>query len=114
MHEMPAPSGGVSSDRHRERLAVLDDDGLLRFAGRWVAVPDRQLPLVELLVDRQGTVVKNEALLAAYRRAGGSTNRSLGQLIYRLRIRVRRIGLTLRVVRGRGVMLEPDRDVDSA
>jgi hypothetical protein len=111
MYEMPAPSAGAPTPHPTDHTtAVLDDDGLLRFAGQWVAVPDLQLPVVGLLVDRQGAVVRNEELLDAYRRGGGvATASSLRPLIHRIRIRVRRIGLTLHVVRGRGVLLEPDR-----
>jgi DNA-binding winged helix-turn-helix (wHTH) protein len=108
MPEIPAPSPGSPPTYPDPTTAVLDADGLLRFAGRWVAVPDLQLPIVELLVHRQGNVVRNEELLDAYRRAGGAaTISSLRTLLHRLRTRLRGIGLTLHVIRGRGVLLEP-------
>ena len=115
MHDTPATSSGAPADGHgdREPAAILDDDGLLRFGGRWVAVPDGQLPVVELLVTRQGHLVRNEELLDAHKQGGGvATDASLRPLIHRLRTRVSRIGLVLHVVRGRGVVLEPSRDED--
>lgn len=82
------------------------DDGILRHEERWTAVSDAQLPVVELLVDRFGRVVSNDELRAAYESAGGSTaGSSLRSLVYRLGQRFDEVGLTLRTVRGRGVVL---------
>jgi DNA-binding winged helix-turn-helix (wHTH) protein len=86
---------------------VVDDDGLLRFGGQWVAFTETQIPVVELLVARFGTLVRNEDLLAAYAAGGGSTSAAtLHPLIYRLRRRLASVGLTLHVVRRRGVLLD--------
>jgi DNA-binding winged helix-turn-helix (wHTH) protein len=86
---------------------VIDADGLLRFDGRWVAVSETQLPVVELLVARFGELVSNDAVLAAYGTGGGTTTRTaLRPLVHRLRQRLDPIGLTLHVVRRRGVVLD--------
>lgn len=93
--------------RANAAVPVLDRDGLLRHRGRWVAIPDSQLGVIRLLVERLGSLVRTEELVAAYAAAGGSTNRhAFGVLIVRLRSRVAELGLDLRVVRGRGVVLD--------
>jgi DNA-binding winged helix-turn-helix (wHTH) protein len=91
-----------------EPTVFFDDDGLLRAGGRWVALTDAQLPVVQLLVARLGSLVRNDEILAAYRMGGGTaTSGALRPLVYRLRQRLAPIGLELHVVRNRGVLLEP-------
>ena len=85
----------------------VDGDGLLRHDGRWVAIPDGQLPVVRLLVDRVGRVVGLDLLRAPYEAAGGSGHPdSIRTLVARLARRVRQVGLRLDTVRGRGVILD--------
>jgi hypothetical protein len=89
-----------------DRQPVLDDDGLLRYRGRWIAVPVTQIPLVELLVRNYQRVVRNDDLRLAYQRAGCSgTITSLRSVISRMSRRIAEVGLTLQVVRRRGVIL---------
>jgi DNA-binding winged helix-turn-helix (wHTH) protein len=96
------------SPDHDEPNVFVDDDGLLRAGGRWVALTDAQLPVVRLLVSRLGSLVRNDELLAAYEAGGGTaTNGALRPLVYRLRQRLAPVGLELHVVRNRGVLLEP-------
>ena len=84
----------------------LDEDGLLRNRGEWVAIPDAQLPVVALLVDRYDRLVPTETLAAAYVEGGHSGNdASIRSLMCRVSRRVSAIGLRLRTVRGRGVVL---------
>jgi hypothetical protein len=84
----------------------LDEDGILRLGDRWVAIPDAQLPVVALLVDRYGRLVRREALAAAYVEAGNSgRDASIRSLVARVARRVRGLGLQLHTVRGRGVIL---------
>lgn len=85
---------------------VLDDDGLLRHRGRWVAIPDGQIGVLRLLLDRLGRVVTTDALRAAYEAAGGSGHpNSMRTLVARLHRRVGEVGLSLVTIRGRGVLL---------
>lgn len=89
-----------------EAHPVLDEDGLLRLGERWVAIPDGQLSVVELLVERFGRTVSTEQIAAAYTSSGGSGHAaSIRSLLTRLGRRVARLGLCLETVRGRGVML---------
>jgi hypothetical protein len=92
--------------RYRRPAPTLDQDGLLHFDGRWVAVSDTQLPVVDLLVRNVDTLVRNDDLRAAYQSAGGSaSSSSFRTLIGRIAHRITRVGLQLHVIRRRGVML---------
>lgn len=86
---------------------VLDDDGLLRYGSLWVSVPDSQLGIVRLLLDRPNRVVRTDVIAASYVAAGGSGNPgALKGLVYRLVDRFAEVGLDLRTIRGRGLVLE--------
>jgi hypothetical protein len=88
------------------RAPVVDADGLLRYDGRWVAIPEGQVEVARLLVDRLGRVVGNDVLREAYEAAGGSGHpNSMRTLVARLNRRVHQVGLTLVTVRARGVLL---------
>lgn len=99
-------------DQHEEPATEidrpsLDEDGLLRHGGRWVAISDAQIPVVRLLLDRFGRLVRDGDLLEAYLDAGGNGSRaSMRSLVHRVGRRVGEIGLELRAVRGRGVVLD--------
>jgi DNA-binding response OmpR family regulator len=90
---------------------VLDDDGLLRHAGRWVTIPDAQIPLVALLVGNLGRLVTRAEVHRTYTAAGGSGSAtSLRSVVHRLGRRVAAVDLRLHVVRGRGVILDAVRE----
>lgn len=98
---------GTDEDPPASETPTLDDDGLLRFRGRWVPIPDTQIQVVDLLVRNLGRLVRNADVQAAYERAGGSgTATSLRSLVHRLGQRVAEVGLRLHVVRARGLVLE--------
>ena len=107
-HDVPA----TTTNPAPADAPVVDKDGLLRFDGKWVAITNTQLPVIELLVRRYGTLVSNDDVLGAYGSAGGAATASaLRPLVYRLRRRVATVGLTLHVVRSRGVLLEADKNL---
>ena len=84
----------------------LDDDGLLRFRGSWVALPPVDAALTRTLLERYGSVVDRETLI---RRAWEGEVRGRNALdvhILRLRRRVAPIGLEIRTVRSRGYLLQ--------
>ena len=85
----------------------LDDDGLLRFRNRWVAVPDAQLAVVALLLDRDGCTVPDDELSAAYAHHSPDAGpRAYMAAMHRLALAPRRVvALELRRVRGRGYLL---------
>jgi hypothetical protein len=87
---------------------TVDDDGLLWFGGRWVALTDVQRPLVEHFVERYGRLVTRDQIRLLYLRAGGTgTPHSLRGALTRVAERVGRVGLELHSVRRRGIMLVP-------
>jgi hypothetical protein len=89
-----------------EHAPVVDEDGLLRRGERWIAVSDAQLPVVHLLVDHLDRVVRFDTIVAAYAANGGSDHGpSVRTMLSRLDARVRPLGLGLRSVRRRGVVL---------
>lgn len=90
-----------------EPSPTLDSDGLLRHRGRWVAIPDLQIPIVELLLTNLGRCVRTQELVETYEHAGGTTTTtSFRSLINRLARRVEHVDLTLHVIRARGLMLD--------
>jgi DNA-binding response OmpR family regulator len=85
---------------------VLDRDGLLRYAGRWVSLPPVEHRLTAALIERFGAVVARDALSRAGWPDGSPSRNALDVHVVRLRRRVRPIGLTIRTVRSRGYLLE--------
>ena len=95
------------------RVSELDDtprldDALLRHRGRWVAISDIQLPVVQLLIEHLDSVVPGDDLAAAYAAAGGSTHdASFRALMFRVGRRLRSVDLTVTSIRGRGFIATP-------
>jgi hypothetical protein len=90
-----------------QALPWLDADGLLRFGGRWVAIPDTQIPAVSLLVRRCRQLVRRDELWAAYEEGGGHIDPGRTfVLVSRLRARLEPLGLQVLTIRGRGVVLD--------
>jgi hypothetical protein len=110
----PDPTELLVRSRHLSRRVepipqpapTLDDDGVLRLGGRWVAVSQAQTPVLRLLLDNLDRVVRFELLVDAYARAGGSSHpASVRTVLARIAARVRPIGLELVSIRQRGVLL---------
>lgn len=85
---------------------TLDDDGLLRLDGRWVALPPVEARLTAALLSRWGAVVSRDALFRAGWPEGAPGRNALDVHVLRLRRRVEPIGLVIRTVRLRGYVLE--------
>lgn len=84
----------------------MDDDGLLRIGGSWVALPPIEARLATTLLERFGSVVAREALVRAGWPQGTPNRNVLDVHILRLRRRLEDLGLTIRTVRSRGYLLE--------
>lgn len=84
----------------------LDEDGVLRVDGRWVALPPVEARLVEALLDRYGAVVSRESLARAGWPAGAPGRNALDVHVLRLRRRLGPLTLAIRTVRSRGYLLE--------
>lgn len=84
----------------------LDDDGLLRFHGEWVALSPVERGLAQALVDRFGAVVSREALTRRAWPGGAPTRNALDVHMLRLRRRISPLELEVRTVRSRGYLLQ--------
>ena len=106
--ELDARRAGIRARASRRRRRPrLDDDGLLWVGDAWVGVPPGQVPMVGLLVDRIGQVVRYEELAGAAESAGASGHiAAVKAHLTRLERRLSPLGLRLRSVRARGCLLE--------
>jgi DNA-binding winged helix-turn-helix (wHTH) protein len=84
----------------------LDDDGVLRFGGGWVALPPVEARLMAALLDRFGAVVSRDALGRAGWPGGSPGRNALDVHVLRLRRRTAPLDLAIRTVRSRGYLLE--------
>jgi len=88
------------------RSPALDEDGVLRLAGRWVSLPPVEARLTAALLDRYGAVVSRDALARAGWPAGAPGRNALDVHVLRLRRRLSPLALAIRTVRSRGYLLE--------
>ncbi len=86
---------------------VLDDFGVLRGNGSWVALPPREARLAEALLERIGAVTSRELLIRAGWPHGAPGRNALDVHVLRLRRRLTPVGLAIRTVRSRGYLMEP-------
>lgn len=96
----------VRTRAHLDLVPRIDDDGLLWFEGRWVALTPLEVRLVEVLVARFGTVVGQRAMVAAGWPGAEARRNLLDVHMLKLRRRLAPSGLTIRTVRSRGYLLE--------
>jgi DNA-binding response OmpR family regulator len=85
---------------------VLDDFGVLRVNGSWVALPPLEARLAEALLERLGAVTSRELLIRAGWPAGAPGRNALDVHVLRLRRRLSPVGLAIRTVRSRGYLME--------
>jgi len=86
---------------------VLDDFGVLRVNGAWVALPPLEARLAEALLERLGAVTSRELLIRAGWPTGAPGRNALDVHVLRLRRRLNPVGLAIRTVRSRGYLMEP-------
>src|SRR5215217_6617034 len=86
---------------------VLDDFGVLRVNGAWVALPPLEARLAEALLERLGAVTSRELLIRAGWPTGAPGRNALDVHVLRLRRRLTPVGLAIRTVRSRGYLMEP-------
>jgi DNA-binding response OmpR family regulator len=85
---------------------MLDDFGVLRVNGSWVALPPLEARLTEALLERLGAVTSRELLIRAGWPSGAPGRNALDVHVLRLRRRLQPVGLAIRTVRSRGYLLE--------
>jgi DNA-binding response OmpR family regulator len=91
---------------HAPDVPTLDDDGVLRLDGQWVALPPVEGRLTSALLERWGAVVSRDALARAGWPEGAPGRNALDVHVLRLRRRLEPLGLVIRTVRSRGYLLE--------
>jgi hypothetical protein len=84
---------------------VLLDGWLLRFGGREAALPESEAAVVGRLLARWGELVSRDDLAACLRPGRGGRAAGLDDVVYRLRRRLRPLGLEIHAARARGLML---------
>lgn len=92
--------------RGASALPAVDDDGVVRFNGEWVAVPPLEARIVGPLVERFEAVVSRDAVTRAAWPDGAPGRNALDVHILRLRRRLEPVGLAIRTIRSRGFLLE--------
>ena len=92
----------------------LDHDGVLRFNGRWVAVPPVEARLAEALIGRIDAVVGRDDLSRVGWPGGDPGRNALDVHMLRLRRRLTPLGLSIKTVRSRGYMLLASDSVQQA
>jgi hypothetical protein len=89
-----------------DRTVRLDGFGRLFVGQRWIALSEIQVRLIDVLLADLGEVVSERRLLES---GWPERSRSAGNLrvqVYRLRTRLLEVGLELRTIRGRGLVLQ--------
>jgi hypothetical protein len=97
------PNQAVAATRP---LPVIDEDSLLRFEDRWVALTDLQVPVVTCLLDHLDYMVSIGELAEAYAVCGGSTDfDAMRSLMFRVGRRLNEVGLEVVFARRRTGMM---------
>ncbi len=92
---------------HAPSAPVIDDFGVLRVNGSWVALPPLEARLAEALLERLGAVTSRDLLIRAGWPTGAPGRNALDVHVLRLRRRLSPVGLAIRTVRSRGYLMEP-------
>ena len=85
---------------------TVDEDGLLRYRGRWVTLSPVERALAAALIDRFNAVVGRDTLVRRAWPGGSPTRNALDVHMLRLRRRISTLGLEVRTVRARGYLLQ--------
>ena len=89
-----------------EGTPIVDDDDLLRYRGRWVALGAIEARMARLLVERIGAVVRRAELEAAAWGAVPPRSNTTDAMVHRFRSHAASLGLQLMTVRRRGWLLQ--------
>ena len=104
--DMRARAATLATRAPAATLPVLDDDGLLRFDGRWIALSPVERTLAVTLMERFGAVVGRDVLAKRVWPSGAPTRNALDVHMLRLRRRIADLGLEVRTVRARGYLMQ--------
>jgi len=96
----------VRSQAHDHPPPGIDEHGVLRFEGEWVALPPLEARLTDTLLQRFGAVVGRDTLIRAVWPNGSPGRNALDVHVLRLRRRIAPLDLAVRTVRSRGYLIE--------
>ena len=96
----------IDDTLHTPAVLEVDDDGVLRNGGRWVALPPIDARLTRALLVSPGSVVSRADLQDAGWPDSDPNQNTLDVHIARLRKRLNSVDVRLRTVRSRGYLLE--------
>ena len=85
---------------------VVDEDGLARRDGRWVALSDLEVRLLQALLRRPGRCIPRPELLAAAWPGEARPDRAVDGAIRRVRAKVAPLGVRIHGITGVGYLLE--------
>jgi two-component system OmpR family response regulator len=107
--DLQARIDGLRRRAHRSESSPpeIDDDGIVRFGDRWVALPPVEARLATALIERYGGVVSRASLTTSGWPGQEPDRNALDVHVLRLRRRLEPLGLAIRTVRSRGYLLEP-------
>ena len=112
--DVKARVAGLLEAHNREGRPVIAENGLLRFRGRWTAIPPIEASLIGQLLDHFGTVVSRDDLTHAGWPDSAPGRNALDVHMLRLRRRIDDLGLAIRTVRSRGYLLEIEGEASGA
>ena len=86
----------------------IDEDGIVRFDGRWAPTSPVEATLMRALIERFAVVASRDFLASRAWPQGPPTRNALDVHMLRLRRRIGPLGLEVRTVRSRGYLLHAD------
>jgi DNA-binding response OmpR family regulator len=89
-----------------DAVPIVDDDDLLRYRGRWVALGAIEARMARLLVARLGAVVRRAELERAAWGTAPRRSNTMDAMVHRFRSHAASIGLQLMTIRSRGYLLQ--------
>ena len=90
----------------RELPSIGDDDDVLRFDGRWVALGTVEASVARVLLEHLGELVSRADIEAIAWHGRSVRSNTTDRQLHRLRGHLRDIGLELHTIRGKGYVLE--------
>jgi len=104
--DVQARLDALEARARRQKRPAVDDHGIVRFEGRWVALSPVEGRLVAVLSDRFGMVAGRDAVTKRVWPVDPPSRNALDVHMLRLRRRLAPLGLEVRTVRSRGYLLE--------
>lgn len=105
-HRTRSNAGDGGQETAGPGVPAIDDFGVLRLQGAWVALPPLEARLAATLLERLGAVTSRETLVRAGWPAGAPGRNALDVHVLRLRRRLQPVGVVIRTVRSRGYLME--------